>query len=634
VLQLDQRVAHERLAHICCIDYDRELALVAEQEDAGSGERKILGVARLTRLQHEKEAEFAIVIADHAQRQGLGTELLRRLVAVARAEKIERLTADIMAENTDMRRIAKKLGFELQDTGRPDRESGNGVGPMNRTVRTLTSCMRPFTVVATCALLTSVARAATQEPIDHSMIARIRAEGLERSRVLEVFDTLTLGIGPRLTGSPAHRRAAEWARDWLTRNGLANAHLEPFEFGRGWSLEAQTLELVAPRFAPLIGYAEAWTPSTRGVVQGHPVYVGNRTAPEIEAMTDRLRGAIVLALQPQTVFTRADRPQPTTSEGSVRTGAPPRAPGEMGVSAVPANELSRLLQQAGAAVVLRPSRGEHGTVFVLGNRATRNDAVPTLILAAEHYNDVVRMVEAGARPELRVEVRSRYHEDDPMSYNVLAELPGTDPMLRNEVVLLGAHLDSWHAGAGAADNADGVAVAMEAVRILSAVGARPRRTIRVALWGGEEQGLLGSHAYVARHLSGQDSTSARNAIAVYLNDDPGSGSTYGFYMEGNSAAKAIFDAWLEPLRELGIRRNVLEGIPSTDHLSFTRIGVPGFTAIKEYANYDQRMHHTNMDVHDRVRADDLKQSAVVLACFAWHAATRKERIPRASPARP
>jgi Zn-dependent M28 family amino/carboxypeptidase len=171
---------------------------------------------------------------------------------------------------------------------------------------------------------------------------------------------------------------------------------------------------------------------------------------------------------------------------------------------------------------------------------------------------------------------------------------------------------------------------MEAMRILKASGAQPRRTIRVALWGGEEQGLLGSRAYVARHLGGQDSVAARDAIAVYLNDDPGSGPTYGFYMEGNSTAKAIFDAWLEPLRDLGVRRNVIEGIPSTDHLSFTRVGVPGFTAIKEYANYDQRMHHTNMDVHDRVRPEDLKQSAVVLASFAWQAAVRSEKIPRAS----
>ena len=481
----------------------------------------------------------------------------------------------------------------------------------------------------TLALLSLASAARAQEPVDLTMVARIRAEGMERSRVLSVFDTLTTVIGPRLSGSPAYNAAAAWTREWLTRNGLTNARLEPFEFGRGWSLESQTLELVAPRYAPLIGYAEAWTPSTGGVIEREVVYVGNLTAEQISDLGERLRGAIVLAQQPQTVFTRADRPQPTTADAHpVRTGAPPRAAGELGVSTVAYPQLSSLLQQHGVAAILRPSRGEHGTVFVLGNRQTATDAVPTLILAAEHYNNLVRMVEAGLAPRVRVDVRVRYHEQDLNSYNVIAELPGSDPTLRDEVVLVGAHLDSWHTGAGAADNADGVAVAMEAVRILSALGARPRRTIRIALWGGEEQGLLGSRAYVNRHLSGADSISARNRIAVYLNDDPGSGPTYGFYMEGNTAAKAIFDSWLEPLKDLGARRNVMEGIPSTDHLSFTRIGLPGFTAIKEYTNYDQRMHHTNMDVHDRVREADLQQAAVVLATFAWHAAMRAEKIPR------
>jgi carboxypeptidase Q len=475
--------------------------------------------------------------------------------------------------------------------------------------------------------------AAQREPIDHAMLASIRAEGLERSQVLDVFDALTTTIGPRLSGSPAYERAAGWTRDWLGAHGLANARLEPFEFGRGWSLDGQTLEMTAPRYAPITGYAEAWTPSTRGLVRGRPIYVGDLSAEEIDAIGHRLRGAIVLALRPQTVFTRADRPQPTASDAPVRTGAPQRAPGEMGTSEVPFNQLTRLLQQYGAAALLRPSRGEHGTVFVLGNRNTPDDAVPSMTVAAEHYNSIVRLVQSGEPVELRIEIRARYH-DDATSHNVIAEIPGVDPALRDEVVLLGAHLDSWHSAAGAADNADGVAVAMEAMRILRALDARPRRTIRIALWGGEEQGLLGSRAYVQQHLSGPDSAAARRALAVYLNDDPGSGPTYGWYMEGNDEAKAIFDAWLEPLRDLGVRRNVIEGIPSTDHLSFLRAGVPGFTAIKDYTDYDRRMHHTNADTPERIREVDLRQSAVVLAGFAWHAAMRDQRIPRPTPAQP
>jgi carboxypeptidase Q len=473
--------------------------------------------------------------------------------------------------------------------------------------------------------------ATAQEPVDQAMLARIRAEGLERSQARAVFDTLTTVIGPRLSGSPAYDRAAAWARDWLAAQGMAEARLEPFEFGRGWSLEGLLLEMTAPRYAPLLGYAQAWTPPTDGIVQGRPVYVGAMTADEIEALGERLRGAIVLAQQPQTVFTRADRPQPTAHDTVVRTGAPRRAPGEMGRSEVPSRELAPILQRHGAAAMLSPTRGENGIVYVLGNRNTTDDAVTSIVMAAEHYNSIVRLVEAGEPVELRVGVRARYHEDDPMSYNVIAEIPGTDPALRHEIVLLGAHLDSWHSAQGAADNADGVTVAMEAMRILRAVGAQPRRTIRVALWGGEEQGLLGSRAYVERHLGGPDSTAARAAHVVYLNDDPGSGPTYGFYMEDNAAAKPIFDAWLAPLRDLGARRNVIQGIPSTDHLSFLRVGVPGFTAIKEYDGYDRRMHHTNFDVAEVVRDDDLRQAAVILASFAWHAATRDERIPRPAP---
>jgi Zn-dependent M28 family amino/carboxypeptidase len=238
---------------------------------------------------------------------------------------------------------------------------------------------------------------------------------------------------------------------------------------------------------------------------------------------------------------------------------------------------------------------------------------------------LVRLVKAGAPVELRVEVAARFDEGNLDAYNVLAEIPGADPKLRNEVVLVGAHLDSWHTATGATDNADGVAAAMEAMRILSALDARPRRTIRVALWGGEEQGLLGSRAWVAQRL---EQEAARDAIAVYLNDDPGAGPTYGFYMEGNAPAKAIFDEWLAPLADIGMRRNVIEGIGSTDHVPFVELGLPAFTTIKDFKDYDVRTRHTNADLADAVAVEDISQSAVALAVFAWHAAMRDERIPR------
>ena len=474
-------------------------------------------------------------------------------------------------------------------------------------------------------LVSLPAVAAAQESVDRAMIARLRAEGLERSQALRLFGHLTDVIGPRLTGSPAYRAAAEWAVARLGTWGLANARLEPFEFGRGWTLEKLTLEMTAPRYFPLTGYPEAWTPSTVGVIEGAPVYVGDLTAEQIRAAAARLRGAIVLAQPPQAEFMRADRPQPADAPAAVRIGAPPtlRSGGP-----VPARELGPLLQEAGAAVILRPNQGEHGTLFVLGSRNTPDGAVPSVILASEHYNMLVRMLQSGATPRLRVEVGARWHAAEPNGYNVIAEIPGTDPALRDEVVMIGAHLDSWHSSPGGTDNADGSATVLEAVRILQAIGARPRRTIRVALWGGEEQGLLGSRAWADRHLAGDANRAARENLYVYLNDDPGSGPVYGFYAERDAAAKSLFDAWLTPLLDLGAKKNVMEGIGSTDHLSFTRLGVPGFTAIKDYAGYDVRTHHTNADFFERVREQDLKQSAIVMAVFAWHAAVRDGPFPR------
>lgn len=465
--------------------------------------------------------------------------------------------------------------------------------------------------------------AAAQEPVDRAMLARIKDEGFQRSRAQELYLALTDGIGSRLTGSPSHVQAARWAQARFTAFGLANARLEPFAFPRGWSLEKISVEMTVPRYMPLIAYAEAWTPSPASVISGRVVYIGNKSAAEVEAMAEQLRGAIVLTSLPQAQFLDADRPQPGLSDQPVRTGNPAAAPVR---SAAPAGELRSILQRAGAAVTLKPSPYRDGTVGVLGTQTTASNTTPSIVLAAEQYNMLARLASGGQPVELRVDLRTRYYEDDPRTYNVIAEIPGTDPALRDEVVLIGAHLDSWHTGNGATDNGDGAIAAMEAMRILAALKVQPRRTIRVALWSGEEQGLLGARAYIAQHFTDQ---AARDKLAVYLNDDPGSGKTLGFYMEGNSAAKAIFDAWLEPLKELGVTRNIIEGIGSTDHVPFNELGMPGFNVIKDFDAYDVRTRHTNVDFAERVTEDELKQSAVVLAAFAWQAAQRDVKIPRA-----
>jgi carboxypeptidase Q len=478
------------------------------------------------------------------------------------------------------------------------------------------------TIAVATGLLYRAASATPQERTDQEMITAIKAEGLRSLEAPKLFSTLTDVLGPRLTGSPGHVEAARWAVDQLGKWGLVNPHLEAFEFGHGWSLEKLTVEMIAPRYMPLIGYAEAWSPPTAGIVTGSPLYIGDRSAAEIDALGARLRGAIVLTHRPQTEFLVKDRMQPSEGNGPVQTGNPPLPEP---TSATPTQQMLARLQAQNAAVTLKPGAMEHGTVRVQGNRNTPTNAVPSVVLAAEHYNMLVRLAQGGVPVQLRIEVGARFYENDRNSYNVLAEIPGADPALRDEIVLVGAHLDSWHTATGATDNADGATALMEAMRILTAVKARPRRTIRMALWGGEEQGLLGARAYVDQHYR---DAAARNKLSVYLNDDPGAGATYGFYMQGNTAAKQIFDGWLEPLREIGVRRNVIEGIGSTDHVPFDEIGLPAFTVIKDFQNYDTRTRHTNADFPDAVKAEDLRQSAIVLAVFAWQAAMRGERIPR------
>lgn len=457
-------------------------------------------------------------------------------------------------------------------------------------------------------------------------LARIRDEGINRSQVEGLFNHLTNVIGPRLTGSPAFKQSVDWSVAKFKSYGLSNVQIESWPFGRGWTLEQQTLEMVAPRFFPLIGFAEAWTPSMKHEVTSKPVYIGDlANEAAVRAKAAEIKGAIVLATQPQTRFITADRLQPTEHDDSVRIGAPRPFVAD---GPLPRNTLQRTLTELGAAAVLRPSEGTMGTMFVLGNRNTPDNAVPSVIVAAEHYNMLVNAMRSGVPVQLRVNVQTRYYMADTNSYNVLADIPGTDPHIGDEIVLIGAHLDSWHSASGAADNADAVAELLEAMRILKVTGVKPRRTIRAAIWGGEEEGLLGSRAYANRHYAGDANAPARAKFSVYLNNDPGTGPIYGWYAEGSDAAKSVLDDWLAPLRDFGVRRNVIQKIGSTDHLAFTALGLPGFNTIQDYGDYDTRMHHTNMDFPERVKAADLKQAAVVLASFAYQAAMRTEPFPR------
>ena len=456
------------------------------------------------------------------------------------------------------------------------------------------------------------------------MVAKIRAEGLGNSQVSPVFETLTIDIGPRLTGSPALKRALDFARERLVSYAMDNVHLEPWKFGRGWTLDRLTVEMAEPRYMPLLGYAEAWSPSTAGEIVATPVFVGDKTPEQLQTMGAAMKGAIVMIQPVQTAFVRQDRPQPT------EPGAPALdvlSPSALFGATEQSRRIATLVRQSGAGVMLRPNVLGDGTVYVTGRDEGPN-GVPSIVLSSEHYNMLARMLDHHLPVKLRVDVQSKFYENDTNAYNLIAEIPGADPALRNQVVMLGAHIDSWHTAVGATDNADGVATVLEAMRILKAVGARPRRTIRVAVWSGEEQGLLGSKAWVAQHLAGEANREARENLSVYFNIDNGTGPIYGFALENNEAAQPILDAWLEPFKDFGARKNVNLRLTNTDHQSFLAVGVPAFNPFQDYRDYDVRTHHTNMDTVEHVNPADIRQAAIVMASFAYHAAMREGKFPR------
>jgi len=272
--------------------------------------------------------------------------------------------------------------------------------------------------------------------------------------------------------------------------------------------------------------------------------------------------------------------------------------------------------------------------------------IPQMTMATEDYNRLVRMIDLGIKPKMSINIQTQYYDDDLMGYNTVAEIPGTDPKLKDEIVMLGGHLDSWHSGTGATDNAAGCAVAMEAVRILLASGLKPRRTIRVALWSGEEQGLLGSTEYVKKHFGEMKGaplfgppepnapkpqlvkTADYDKLSVYFNLDNGTGRIRGVYMQGNAAVRPIFEEWLKPFADLGAKTLTMSNTGGTDHLSFDRIGLPGFQFIQDEIEYDTRTHHSNQDVFDRIQADDMKQAATIMAAFVYQAAMMDDKFPR------
>ncbi|MEP6782756.1 MAG: M20/M25/M40 family metallo-hydrolase [Acidobacteriota bacterium] len=471
-------------------------------------------------------------------------------------------------------------------------------------------------VAALCAGL------AAQDRVDFTVIEKIRAEGIDHSKVLETFDYLTSAIGPRLTNSPAHRRAIAWTQEQLKGLGLADVHAESFQFGRGWTLNKVSIEMVEPRYMPLIGYASGWSPSTPGRVVATPIWIPGLDDAAMKTQAGKLKGAILFTSPIQQYAIRADRP---AASGDLKQPDPrPAGPPQLNA------ERLTMLKAEGVAVTIQPNIGEDGTVFVQGRDAGAN-AVPSIILASEHYNLIARMLQQKIPVKLAVEIQATFNEDDRNVQNVIAEIPGTDNAIKDEIVMVGAHLDSWHTGTGATDNADGVSTIIEAMRILKTLNIKPRRTIRAALWAGEEQGLLGSKAYVEQHLAGDKNKAARDKFSVYFNLDNGYPPISGFYMEGNEPARAIMADWLKPMANIGAIMPAPGHIGATDHLSFLDVGVPGFQAVQEYVNYDVHTHHTNMDTAERIDPNALKQAATVMAAVLYQASVREGTFPKPAP---
>jgi len=502
-----------------------------------------------------------------------------------------------------------------------------------------------------CFLFFSIQLLAQDEKLDMNMIQKIRQEGLNNSKVMDIAFHLTDGSGNRLTNSPGFFRAANWAAAELKRWGLDSARLEAWgNFGKGWELQKSYYAMTTPYYKPIIAYPKTWTAGTNGLIKGEVVVINAKDTAELAAYRGKLRGKFVMTYREETLMQpfKADATRYTDSD-LVRmanfTPAPPdtaqqrrnreqfRRGGNFGMI----NSIRELAKSEGAVSLLSANLAGHdGTLFVQGGGAyllSSPENMLDAVIAFEDYMTIQRLVTSGVPVQLEAEVKTNFITSDEKAYNVVAEIKGTDKKLKDQVVMLGGHLDSWQSATGATDNAAGCAVMLEAVRILKTLGVKPRRTIRLALWSGEEQGLLGSRNYVRNHLTDTFTRKANaegQKVSVYFNLDNGTGKIRGVYLQGNGNVKPIFEKWLQPFNDLGATTLTLQNTGGTDHLSFDGVGIPGFQFIQDPMEYGTRTHHTNMDSYDHLSAEDLKQAATIVAAFVYNAAMRDEMIPRKS----
>jgi len=514
---------------------------------------------------------------------------------------------------------------------------------------------------ARCGLIVAIAMyapaARAQDPVDTAAILKIKEEGFERSQVMEIASWLADVHGPRLTGSPITKRAGDWALEQFRKWGLANPHYEWWgPFGRGWVNERMLAQVTSPVPFPVIAYPGAWTDGTKGmlrtnVVLGPPIL---GTAADVAPYRGKLRGKIVLSsppLNPAPLFSapaqRYTKAQldALANPYPVKPAVPPENPPPLAEQSEADTwvDLRQCFIDEGVAAILDPGEGSGGTVWPTGKGSWEENStmpsclncafggIPRVTVAAEHYGRIYRILEKGIPVRMDLEVKNTFYTTDLKSFNLIAELPGSDKA--DEIVILGAHFDSEHAGTGATDNAAGSAVMMEAMRILKASGVRLRRTVRVGLWTGEEQGLKGSREYVKAHFADVTPMKLKPVhakVSAYYNLDNGTGAIRGIYLQGNAAAGPIFAEWMRLLNSdsISVGHVAPGGTWSTDHESFDDVGIPGFQFIQDSVEYESRTHHSSQDLYERLQAVDMKHNAVVVATFAYLTANRDERLPR------
>ena len=531
-----------------------------------------------------------------------------------------------------------------------------------------------LTLVASQLSIPVVLRAQT-EKVDQAAMQKIRTEGFNHSQIMETASWLTDVYGPRLTGSPNTKKAGDWAIQAMKSWGIANPHYEPWaNFGHGWQVEGFTAQVTAPQAYPIIAYLTPWSMGTGGTKTGDVIYARLAAEGDLAPFSGKLRGKWVMldtaqASDPhfagdacrfdadqlagmtrtETEFncrTPAAR-QIATADSSKRVRdslaklgvAPAGRGGRGGFGGAQGfqQQLTKFLLDEGALATLRSGAGRYGdgTVAVQGGRgpsAIPTTGIPTITIAAEHYGRIYRTIQKGIPVTLEVNAKVAFTPDTG-SFNIVGDIPGTDARLKDEVVMLGAHFDSWAGGTGATDNAAGSAIMLEAMRILKTLNLPMKRTVRIGLWTGEEQGLIGSNVYVRQHFgsvdsAGQHFTPDWQKLAGYFNVDNGTGAIRGIYAEHNAAVVPIFKQWLEPFRDLGATTVTLAPTTGTDHQSYDRIGLPGFQFIQDEVDYMSRTHHTNMDLYERLVPHDLMQNAVIVAAFVYDAANRDEKLPR------